>query len=150
MFVSQLKVAGSVLLALTLVGAGAGYSHHVLAAGGAAPTATSPDGKLVATGDDKSITVADAGTGKVLFKLAGHTGKVTALAFSPDGKTLASGGADKAVRFWDVASGKEIRRLEGKDTITSLTYAKDGKTLTAKEGDKVKRTWDVATGKEVP
>jgi hypothetical protein len=112
-------------------------------------TATSPDGKLEATAEDKSIVLTDV-TGKVLNKLQGHTGKVTALAFSPDGKTLASGSADQSVRLWDVATGKETRRLQGKDVIASLSYSADGRTLTAKEGEKGKRVWDVATGKEVP
>jgi RNA polymerase sigma factor (sigma-70 family) len=179
MFLSQLKVAGTVLLAVTLLGAGAGFSHHVLAGGGAgpraeaapgpavplapaaeedktadkkdekAPRAKSPDGKLVAVGDDKSIKFLDADSGKELRTLAGHAEKVTALAFSPDGKALASGGADHSVRLWDVASGKEIRRMEGQDVIKSLTFSEDGKTLTAKEGEKGKRTWDLASGKEV-
>jgi WD40 repeat protein len=115
-----------------------------------APTATSPDGKVQARADGKTILLTDAASGKVFAKMTGHTDTVTALAFSPDGKSLASGGADKTVRFWDVATGKEIRKLEGKDTITSLTFSKDGKTLTAKEGEKGMRTWEVATGKEVP
>jgi WD40 repeat protein len=107
----------------------------------------SPDGKLLVTADDDTIVVSDAATQKALLKIKGHTGKVTALAFSPDGKVLASGGADRKVCLWDLATGRELRRLAGADTIDDLAFSADGKTLTAREPGKVRQHWDVATGK---
>jgi WD40 repeat protein len=114
---------------------------------GLADDVRSPDGKLVAAGDGNDIVLTDAATQKELVRIKGHTGKVTALAFSPDGKVLASGGADKKVCLWDVATGKQVRKLDGGDTIEAVSFSKDGKTLTAREPGKVQREWDVATGK---
>jgi RNA polymerase sigma factor (sigma-70 family) len=113
-----------------------------------APDVTSPDQKLRAIGDGSTYSVFDTATGKILFKNSIHKDTVTALAFSPDGKVLASGGADKKIHFCDVATGKALRAIETNGTVSSLTYSADGKTLTAKDGNKT-RTWDAATGQEI-
>ncbi|MEV7591958.1 hypothetical protein AB0O42_16860 [Streptomyces sp. NPDC089922] len=79
---------------------------------------SSPDGA-------KSAGGAELFTGT----LTGHSDAVSALAFSPDGRILASGGADRTVRFWDTATGKQTRLTEHEDPVLNLAYSADGSTL---------------------
>jgi WD40 repeat protein len=111
-------------------------------------TALSPDGKLSASAGDKVVRIFDVATQKELRTLQGHTGKVTAVVFSPDGRCLASGGDDKCVKVWDVATGKLVLSLSLKSGVKSITYSQDGKTLTTREADKTERKWEAATGRE--
>src|SRR4051794_14908780 len=70
---------------------------------------------------------------------------VISVAFSPDGKTLASGGA--SVKLWDVASGKNTVTLKGHTAaVTSVAFSPDGKTLASGSWDKTVKLWDVASG----
>jgi len=80
------------------------------------PIAISPDGNLIVFVPDnkKTIGLFDITAGKeinTVSDFSGHTDNIKSLAFSPDGKIIVSGSADKSIKLWDVATGKEIRTM---------------------------------------
>ena len=100
------------------------------------------------------ICVIDLVTGKESWTAkATDDAYVMALAFSPDGKVLASssGFVESDIRLWEVASGKEIARLEGhRAWVSSLVFWPDGKTLASASGDQTIRLWDLTDLSNVP
>jgi dipeptidyl aminopeptidase/acylaminoacyl peptidase len=104
---------------------------------------------------DGTIRLWDLSTGKKRRTSRGHEGGVHSVTFSPDGKTLASGGRDMVVRLWDVATGREVRKLEGHEKtrsygdVSAVAFSPDGKLLaSAGSHDRTIRFWDTATGRE--
>ncbi|MEU6012161.1 hypothetical protein [Streptomyces sp. NPDC047453] len=80
-------------------------------------------------------------------RLTGHTAAVGSVAFSPGGRTLASGSDDTAVRLWDPTTGKLRTTLTGHTAaVESVAFSPDGRTLASGEDDKTVRLWDVGTG----
>jgi hypothetical protein len=78
----------------------------------------------------------------------GSEGKVLALALAPDGKVAASGHEDGAVRLWDAATGKELRRLGGKSpAVASLAWLPDGRSLLLRNRAGHAVLWDRQTGR---
>jgi WD40 repeat protein len=146
---------------------------------GTAALAFSPDSKRLASRGnvDNFIRVYDAAQGSELkqinvpapkapgggFGVAAPVGR--GLAFSPDGQTLAAafntnsvpirGGqpqvaGDNMLRIWDVATGKEIRKitLPVQRTVTNLAYSPDGRLLATENADRTFSLWEIASGKE--
>jgi WD40 repeat protein len=82
----------------------------------------------------------------IIAVLFSDGGAVTSVAFSTDGRTLATGNADGATRLWDIASHRQIAALTGPaGPVDSVAFSSDGKTLAAGGADAKVRRWDVAT-----
>ena len=78
---------------------------------------------------------------RLVATLTGHGNSVLSVAFSPDGKMLASGSA--RIKLWDVATQRELRTLAGRGVVA---FSPDGRILASGSGDKAIQLWDVATG----
>jgi len=154
LFTNDLRVfdvaTGNVLRQLKRVG-GPGNPH--VNAKGIAPDGRSVAASLMLTDANGNITgsklvVWEVATGKELCRLEGHAGDAWTLGYSPDSKSLASGGEDKTVRLWDLATGKETKRLEGHHSaVGCVAYSPRGNLLASAAEDGVVLLWDVASGK---
>jgi WD40 repeat protein len=125
----------------------------------------SPDGKLLAgmVENNSGVEIWDLTQGKRLRTWKAHEGYMWACQFSADCKTLITGGPDKAIRFWNVATGEKKREITGHPNVVSkLALSGDGSLLATVGMTEVKvgngawfpsdnfiRIWDVASGKEL-
>lgn len=118
--------------------------------------AFSPDGRTLAVAAaDGTVRLHDptGGAGSTAGQggpapaavLAGHTGRIDALAYAPDGRTLASAGSDGTVRLWDPATAEELAVLQGHaGEVLGVAFSPDGRSLASGGGDRTVRLWDVA------
>lgn len=115
-------------------------------ASGLTPGVTySPDGKLLVSwaSSDETISIWDASDGSFVTRMDGaHMHGVSALAFSPDGKRIASGSGDGSIRLWDVETGQLLIILDGHESLVgALQFTPDGKTLISADERGMIRRW---------
>ncbi|EMD24213.1 WD40 repeat domain-containing protein [Amycolatopsis azurea] len=127
------------------------------AKGSVSAIALSADGNrvAVASGDGISAPPQISVAGKRerfrdILTVTGHALPVTSLAFSPDGRTLASGSDDRSIRLWGLADGTTKSTFQGHtDMVLALVYSPDGTTLASGSQDGTLRLWDVASGLQI-
>jgi WD40 repeat protein/DNA-binding SARP family transcriptional activator/tRNA A-37 threonylcarbamoyl transferase component Bud32 len=141
--------SGEVVLAWT--GHGEGISGGLFF--GTLDVAYSPDGSRLATaGADGLAKVWDAATGAELLMLAGHTDGLHSIAYSPDGRWIATSSDEKdtSVKVWDANSGEELYTLEGHPVrVWALAFSPDSSFLATGGFLGVVKLWDLASGKEL-
>jgi tetratricopeptide (TPR) repeat protein len=91
------------------------------------------------------VRVWEAATGQELLTLKGYIGEVHDVAFSPDGRRLASAGHDRIVRLWDAGTGQELLSLKGHAApVETVTFSPDGRRLASASLDRTVRVWEAS------
>ena len=120
---------------------------------GTLDVAYSPDGSRLATaGADGLAKVWDAATGELLLTFTEHTDSLHSLAYSPDGRTIAttSDENDASVKVWDAQTGRVIYSLTGHPVrVWGLAFSPDSRYLVTGGARGVIKLWDMATGEEI-
>ena len=110
----------------------------------------SADGRTLASAGDKIEFWSVARGRRVRIQPADISGKQGSVAFSPDGRNLASGAFGKTIKLWDVTSGRGLQTLVGHTgDVGSVAFSHDGRTLASGSEDTTIKLWDVASGREL-
>ncbi|MCG9134359.1 sigma-70 family RNA polymerase sigma factor, partial [Candidatus Poribacteria bacterium] len=125
-----------------------------LGKGGIREIQYSPDGKLLAIASGIGVWLYDVATRREIALLTAHTSIVDRLAFSPDGRTFASGSKDGTVLLWgynsaDGSTGVQTKLTVNREELSglNLTFSPDGRTLASGTGDAI-QFWDTITGEQ--
>jgi WD40 repeat protein len=107
-----------------------------------------PRGRWVAVATSSGVTLISTDDLRIIRTLPSNSSRVLAVAVSPDGSRLGTGGTDAAITIWDPTTGKQLKTLRGhEDYVRSLAFNQDGNTLVSGSDDKTIRTWNAASGK---
>ncbi len=128
--------------------------------------ALSPDGRFLARGGlenkihgmiDPAIRLIELASGQEVAALEGHEGTTRALAFSPDGRLIASGSVgstitkDEPIRVWDLATSREVRRFEGHlAPVDAVSFAPNGRSVISVSEDGTGLVWDLSVLMDQP
>ncbi len=113
------------------------------------PTAFSPDSQSLFTVNVGTVCQWNISTGKLIRRFDAKSA-IQAVAISPDGKTLATGIRDNAIKLWNVSTGELIHTLIGHtDQVMTVAFSPDGKTLASGSWDDTIKLWNVNTGKAI-
>jgi WD40 repeat protein len=128
------------LAVLTLAGVGYTLFNHLSQL---QPSSTRPSVSPTAT-------EAIASPLQLARTLTGHTSYVNCLTLSPDGETLASGGADRTIKIWNLATGQPLQTLKGHTSfVNAIAISPDGRFLASGSADQTIKIWDLTTAKEL-
>jgi WD40 repeat protein len=114
--------------------------------------AFAPRGNFLAGVDRRTgeVRVWDRGTNAEVSSCKAHDGGMRVLAFSPDGKLLATGGEDRTAKLWDPLSVRQVGLFSGhKAGVTGLAFSRDGRRLATTSVDGTTRLWDISTQVEI-
>ncbi len=115
-----------------------------------APAPKPPKSPVVTAPSAAKFTLAKTLIGHSHEYIFGKKGEVSSVAFSPDGRTLVSGSSDTTIKIWNLATGQEIRTLNGHSSwVNSVAFSPDGKTLASGSSDDTIKIWNLVIGQEI-